>query len=184
MRRGLLALAALSGGGMVTAQHSHAGHGSMPMSMQTMTAADLKALRPLKGQAFDVAFAQRMILHHSMAVDMAQYALKNARDARVRKNAQEVIEVQTREIGQMAAWLRKWKASVPKAAPATFTNIQGSPDRWFLTEMIPHHQGAIDMAKLAQTHSTNKSVLNLAATILKTQQAEINQYRAWLRAVK
>lgn len=184
MRRGLLTLAALLGLGTVSAQHTHAGHGSTPMSMQDMTEADLKALRPLKGQAFNVVFAQRMILHHRMAVDMAQYALKNATDRRVRNNAQAVVNVQSREIEQMAAWLRKWKASVPKAEPATITNIQGSPDRWFLTEMIPHHQGAMDMAKLARTRSKNTSVLNLAAAILKTQQAEIDQYRAWLKSMK
>ena len=166
------------------AQHSHAGHGAAPMTMQDMNAADMKVLRPLKGQAFDIAFAQRMIVHHGMAVDMAQYALKNARDARVKKNAQEVITVQNREIEQMKGWLNRWKASVPKASPATMTEVKGGADRWFLTEMIPHHQGAIDMAKLAQTRSTNRNVLNMAAAILNTQQAEINQYRVWLKSVK
>lgn len=176
----LLGLLLLGGG--TRAQHTH--HGAAPMTMQDMNAADMKTLRPLKGQAFDIAFAQRMIVHHGMAVDMAQYALKNARDARVKKNAQEVITVQNREIEQMKGWLNRWKASVPKASPATMTAMKGGADRWFLTEMIPHHQGAIDMAKLARTRSQNKAVLNMAAAILKTQQAEINQYRVWLKSVK
>lgn len=176
----LLGLLLLGGG--ARAQHTH--HGAAPMTMQDMNAADMKTLRPLKGQAFDIAFAQRMIVHHGMAVDMAQYALKNARDARVKKNAQEVITVQNREIEQMKGWLNRWKASVPKASPATMTEVKGGADRWFLTEMIPHHQGAIDMAKLAQTRSTNRNVLNMAAAILNTQQAEINQYRVWLKSVK
>lgn len=178
----LLGLLLLSAG--AHAQHSHAGHGAAPLTMQDMNAADLKVLRPLKGQAFDVKFAQLMINHHRMAVDMAQYALKNARDPRVKKNAQEVITVQNREIEQMKGWLNRWKASVPKASPATMTEVKGGADRWFLTEMIPHHQGAIDMAKLARTRSQNKAVLNMAAAILKTQQGEINQYQAWLKTVK
>lgn len=177
-----LLLGVLLLGGGARAQHTH--HGSVPMTMQDMNAADMKVLRPLKGQAFDIAFAQRMIVHHGMAVDMARYALKNARDARVKKNAQEVITVQNREIKQMAAWLKLWKARVPEQEHTSFTGLKGSTDRWFLTEMIPHHQGAIDMAKLAQTRSTNRNVLNMAAAILKTQQGEINQYRVWLKSVK
>lgn len=180
----LLLLGVLLLGAGAQAQHAHAGHGSAAMTMQEMNDADLKTLRPLKGLAFDVKFAQLMINHHRMAVNMAQYAYKNARDARVRKNAQDVMNVQNREIEQMTAWLKTWKASVPRQEQTSFTGIKGSPERWFLTEMIPHHQGAIDMAKLAQTRSKNRNVLNMAAGILKTQQAEINQYRTWLRSVK
>ena len=40
------------------------------------------------------------------------------------------------------------------------------------------------MARLAQTRSRDRAVLNLAAAILKTQQAEIEQYRVWLKSVK
>ena len=63
-------------------------------------------------------------------------------------------------------------------------DFTGDADIDFMRGMIPHHQGAIDMAKLAQTRSTNRNVLNMAAAILNTQQAEINQYRVWLKSVK
>lgn len=187
MKHGPIALALLLALSQAGAQHthsnSHAWHAA-PMSMQQMNEADLKALRPLTGRKFDVAFAQRMIGHHRMAVDMAQYAYKNATDKRVRQNAQAVMNVQGREIDQMVRWLNAWKAPVPAQEQASFTGIKGSPERWFLTEMIPHHQGAIDMAKLAQTRSKDRNVLNMAAAILKTQQAEINQYQTWLKTVK
>lgn len=46
-------------------------------------------------------------------------------------------------------------------------------DAMFVNAMIPHHQGAIDMAKIAKAKSKRDEVLNLAEAIVTTQQAEI-----------
>jgi uncharacterized protein (DUF305 family) len=52
-------------------------------------------------------------------------------------------------------------------------------DAMFMDGMIVHHQGAIDMAKEAQQKGTKPEIKQLAETIVKTQQAEIDQMRAW-----
>ena len=57
-------------------------------------------------------------------------------------------------------------------------------DRWFLTGMIPHHQGAVEMARLVPARTQNAAVRQLAQEIIKSQSTEINQYRAWLKVVK
>lgn len=53
-------------------------------------------------------------------------------------------------------------------------------DVMFLQEMIPHHQQAVDMATLAEIHSTNKQLLDLAIGIKTAQTAEIADMTKWL----
>lgn len=51
--------------------------------------------------------------------------------------------------------------------------MTGDPDRDFLAMMIPHHQGAIDMAKAVLAHGKDPIARRLAQEIVATQQAEI-----------
>ena len=54
------------------------------------------------------------------------------------------------------------------AAPMT-----GDPDADFLAMMIPHHEGAIDMARLVLVHGRDPLTRQLAEEIMASQQAEI-----------
>jgi uncharacterized protein (DUF305 family) len=49
----------------------------------------------------------------------------------------------------------------------------GQPDRDFLAAMVPHHQGAIDMAKAVLLVTTDPRIRNLAQSIITEQQYEI-----------
>jgi uncharacterized protein (DUF305 family) len=55
-------------------------------------------------------------------------------------------------------------------------------DAHFIEQMIPHHQDAITMAKLAQTKATRPEVKQLANSIISSQTKEIEQMRAWYKA--
>lgn len=48
-------------------------------------------------------------------------------------------------------------------------------DAMFVSGMIPHHQSAIDMAKLGQEKATHKEIKQLSDNIIESQQAEIDQ---------
>jgi len=52
-------------------------------------------------------------------------------------------------------------------------------DKTFLSEMITHHQGAIDMAKLAQKNAKHQEIKNMADDIITAQSKEINQMQTW-----
>lgn len=54
-------------------------------------------------------------------------------------------------------------------------------DRHFIEQMIPHHEGAIEMAKLALEKSTRPEVLSLAQGIIEAQEKEVADMRAWYR---
>ncbi|MBW4650348.1 MAG: DUF305 domain-containing protein [Kastovskya adunca ATA6-11-RM4] len=55
-------------------------------------------------------------------------------------------------------------------------------DLRFVDAMIPHHQGAIEMAKEAQQKSQRPEIKQLAEAIIKEQEREIGQLRQWRQA--
>ena len=57
----------------------------------------------------------------------------------------------------------------------------GDPDRDFVTMMIPHHQGAIDMAKAQLLFGTDPQMRRLAQEIITDQQSEIALMHLWLQ---
>ena len=55
-------------------------------------------------------------------------------------------------------------------------------DLRFVDAMIPHHQGAVEMAKEAQQKSKRPEIQKLAADIIKAQDKEIAQMKQWRQA--
>ena len=52
-------------------------------------------------------------------------------------------------------------------------------DKAFIEQMIIHHQGAIDMAKLAEANAKHDEIKNLAKDILSAQSKEIDEMQTW-----
>ncbi len=65
------------------------------------------------------------------------------------------------------------------AAPMT-----GEADQDFLAMMIPHHEGAIEMARLLLLHGRDPLVRQLAEEIIAGQQVEIDSMRARLALLR
>ncbi len=63
------------------------------------------------------------------------------------------------------------------------TKMTGEPDRDFMVMMIPHHQAAIDMAKVEIRHGKQARTLVLARNIIVAQMREIAEMKTWLAAV-
>src|SRR3989304_7579263 len=52
-------------------------------------------------------------------------------------------------------------------------------DQHFIVQMIPHHEGAIAMAKVALERSKRPELLSLASGIIEAQEREVNDMKSW-----
>ena len=146
----------------------------------------------------DTAFAKAMLGHHRGAVEMAKIQLKYGTDEEMRQLAQEIITAQQAEIDI----LNKWLASHPDTAkpkPNTEAMQQSYarsmdvlngemvlgiadpvPDMAFARGMLPHHIGAVEMAKIQMKYGTDEEMRQLAQDIIDSQQIEIARMQQWI----
>lgn len=152
-------------------------------------------MTPLTGKP-DLDFVQGMIPHHQGAIDMAKTELQYGKNQEIRTLAEGVVKAQEGEITFMKDWLANTDPSkLPldsnstkfneKAMDVMIKNMMvpytGDADIDFLKGMIPHHQGAIDMAKVAIQFAKDPALLKLAGDIVSAQEGEIAFMNEWLK---
>ena len=76
---------------------------------------------------------------------------------------------------------REFKAAHARMMRNMGLPYTGDPDVDFRTHMIPHHQGAIEMAKAALKHAKNDDTKKMAQKIIDDQEKEIAEMQAWLK---
>lgn len=146
------------------------------------------------GAAGDVQFAQMMIPHHQQAVEMAELALKNdSASKEVTNLATQIKAAQGPEIETMNRWLREWNApaagSMNHGSGGMMTDedmkklADASGDdfnRMWVTMMIQHHEGAVDMAQGVLQTTANPEVKQMAQAIVDGQKKEIATMKGML----
>lgn len=73
-----------------------------------------------------------------------------------------------------------YKAAMDKMHKDMMINYTGDADVDFVRGMIPHHQGAIDMAKVVIANGKDPEIRKLAEGVVQAQEAEIKQMQDWL----
>jgi uncharacterized protein (DUF305 family) len=134
-------------------------------------------------------FLVHMISHHQEAVESARQIAELTEREEVRQLAQEIIEVQTREIETMEGWLEAWYPGRERDAAyePMMRDLTGlSPDeadRAFLEGMIEHHRMAVMDAQqlLDRGLAEHDEVAAMARDIIEVQTREIAELQTWLR---
>ncbi|MBQ0928653.1 DUF305 domain-containing protein [Saccharopolyspora endophytica] len=152
----------------------------------------------------DVTFAQGMIPHHQQAIEMSRMAFDRAQSPEVKKLAEQIQAAQGPEIEKLTGWLQSWGAEAPTGMPGMDHGGHGghggsgggmmSPeemgrlgqssgaefDRAFLSMMIKHHEGAIEMARTELGAGQFPEAKQMAQQIIDSQQAEIDTMKQLL----
>ncbi len=150
----------------------------------------------------DIDFLRGMIPHHQGAVDMANIVLEHGRNGNVKNLARRIINAQEREMRLMTLWLNRIETShglhIHENAPPTAEfkmqnmvmhedmNIKftGNADIDFVRGMIPHHQGAVEMARTVLRYGKDANVRRFAAEVITEQQREIREMQRFLRRLE
>lgn len=192
----------LMAGAIVLAGCSNDGEGSSTgSSSASSAAADTSADDATAHNDADVAFVQGMLPHHEGALRMAQLADGRAYDPRVIDLANRIEAAQGPEIETMTGWLEEWGEPLPEEDMGGMDHGSGGMDmegmseedmtaldstsgadfdRMFLEMMIPHHQGAVDMAETEIADGSNADAVDMAREIVESQTAEIEEMQTLL----
>jgi uncharacterized protein (DUF305 family) len=142
------------------------------------------------GNGTDRAFVADMVPHHQSAVEMATIAQDRGQSQFVKRLADDIIRTQNEEISTLrrvdktlaTAGIEKGSLGVPEHMMGMNDDPQtlktANPfDRAFLGMMIPHHQGAIEMALVEGVKGSNPTLQALGQDIIRAQQREIREMR-------
>ena len=148
--------------------------------------------------AIDGDFIAAMVPHHESAIEMAKTARRDAEHPQIRGLAASIITAQSAEISELKATNeRLFGEPIGRTAhgslglPASAMGMDMRPamlrgampfDRVFIDMMIPHHQGAIRMARIELAQGHDHVLMQLAANIVTAQSREINAMNTWRAA--
>jgi uncharacterized protein (DUF305 family) len=145
-----------------------------------------------------------MVPHHEGAVEMARIAQERSTRPEVLQMSNDILSSQADEIDQMRAWKQDWFGSSDTPDMSEMPSLQEMPDMGgpghgmdmrsevealrnalepfdlaFIDAMIPHHESAIDAARLAIEQATRPEIKAMAEQIIADQQREIDLMSTW-----
>lgn len=79
-----------------------------------------------------------------------------------------------------SAVVKAYEAVNEKMHKAMAVELTGDADLDFIRGMIPHHQGAVEMARVVLEHGKDPAVRKLAQAVVAAQEQEIDVMQRWL----
>jgi len=144
-------------------------------------------------------FIVQMIPHHEAAIEMSRNILNYTENETLRDIASHIVSEQTKSIEAMRQALPccelrvncpgelcRYQRSMDRIQRVMFSRMQNAcaTDRLncdFMWEMIPHHQGAVEMSALTLRCNICPELIPILEAILLSQKRGIRQMQALLR---
>ncbi|MDJ0354561.1 DUF305 domain-containing protein [Paenarthrobacter sp. PH39-S1] len=167
-------------------------HGGSSAGSTSTSAGDSAMMAGAERNSADTTFAQMMTPHHLQAVDMSNLLLaKQGIDPRVSALATKIKAAQAPEIEKMTGWLAAWKEPTAMSGMSGTSGMTGTMSdeemkkldaaqgaeaaKLYLSQMVTHHEGAVEMAKAEVIDGKNADAVALAKSIVSTQESEIKE---------
>ncbi|SBT43567.1 Uncharacterized conserved protein, DUF305 family [Micromonospora narathiwatensis] len=166
---------------------------------KTLQANEMSPLPRRSHNNADIRFVTMMIPHHEQALVMARLVADRGQNPQLKIIADRILAAQEPEIKVLETWLtdrgldrnsggrhQHGMAGIQSAeALELLTAARGADfDRMFVTMMIEHHQGAIDMAGEVLALGVDGIINEMATSVIAEQSAEINRMREALGTAK
>ncbi|MEZ5077282.1 MAG: DUF305 domain-containing protein [Solirubrobacterales bacterium] len=143
----------------------------------------------------DGAFIAEMKPHHESAIEMANVALTESEHPEVKELAQAIVATQAAEVDELETIHDDlFGVAVAEGDHGTLgmqdhemgmdmeaSTLAGERpfDRAFIDMMIPHHQGAIRMARVQLAAGENARLTEISEAIIAGQAREIEEMNSW-----
>jgi uncharacterized protein (DUF305 family) len=142
----------------------------------------------------DGAFIAGMVPHHESAIEMAEIAEEKADHPEIEELAANIISSQEAEIGELEAAHERifdeplseaehepMEMSAEMMGEVDMAELENAKpfDLTFIDMMIPHHQGAIEMARAELADGQDAELMEIAQRIIDAQSAEIEDMNSW-----
>ena len=163
--------------------------------MESMTLSANKMNNVIITGDYDFDYANNMIIHHQMAIDMSTVEIEKGKDLKIVNIAKGIAAAQAIEIRELQQFLKNYIKSkndgqLSNSDKITFemkqmmSQIQtqkmtNETDHDFVTMMIPHHQSAVAMANDELIYGKQASLKELSRNIIEDQTFEINEFKNW-----
>lgn len=178
-----------------TSASRRASTASAPNEMKQLMDGMMKAMHGQKPSGNnDIDFAAMMLVHHQGAVDMANLVLSAGSDTALKNFSKQLLIDQGEEIAVMKKFIQD-HPKTPSASAADFQEalngsmmvmmmnppaVYNNADKDFAAQMVPHHQSAVEMAKVYIQYGKDTVLQKLSRDIITAQEKEINWLRTWL----
>ena len=163
--------------------------------MQTMEMSSQKMNDVKTTGDYDLDFANNMIVHHQMAIDMSNVEIAKGTDPKIINIAKGIAAAQAIEIREMQQFVENYiklsngknmansdkitlemKQMMGQMHTINLTNII---DKDYVSMMIPHHESAVAMANNELIYGKETILKDLSRNIIEDQNFEINEFKKW-----
>ncbi|WP_292945697.1 DUF305 domain-containing protein [Mucilaginibacter sp. 44-25] len=156
----------------------------------------------MKGNV-DLDFTSMLRVHHQGAIDMAKIEVQQGKDPEMKKMAQKIVDLQTKEVAQLDQLIPTLQSVTKNYDPDNKNSGAGkamndnmmammktgnmsmsSTDHEFADMMAKHHKDGIMMAKSILAHAKNGTLRSMAQKSIPEQTTDISKMEKWMKSNK